>query len=129
MNLPLNAIPDFFNDLQKRVAGDLRTDTYSRILYSTDASNYQVMPYGVLIPQTVDDIQAALELAAKYRVPILPRAAGSSLAGQAVNEALVIDVTRYLNRILEINAEDRWVRVQPGVVLDELNAHLNRWGS
>lgn len=128
MNSPINAIPDFLNDLQKRVSGDLCTDTYSRILYSTDASNYQVMPYGVLIPKTMEDVQAAVELAAHYRVPILPRAAGSSLAGQAVNEALVIDVTRHLDRILEVNAEECWVRVQPGVVLDELNAWLNPLG-
>lgn len=123
-----NPLPDFFNDLQKHISGELRTDTYSRILYSTDASNYQVMPYGVLIPKTVEDIQAALELAAKYRVPTLPRASGTSLAGQAVNEALVIDLTRHLDRVLEINTEERWVRVQPGVVLDELNAQLKPLG-
>lgn len=117
-------LPDFFNELRRHIAGDLRTDTYSRILYSTDASNYQVMPYGVLIPKTVEDIQAALTVAAKYRVPILPRASGTSLAGQAVNEALVIDVTRHLDRVLEVNAEERWVRVQPGVVLDDLNDQL-----
>jgi FAD/FMN-containing dehydrogenase len=69
----------------------------------------------------VEDVQAAVEAAAKFRVPILPRAAGSSLAGQAVNEALVIDMTRYLDRVLEINVEENWVRAQPGLVLDELN--------
>jgi FAD/FMN-containing dehydrogenase/Fe-S oxidoreductase len=121
-------LQDFFNDLQKQISGDLRTDTYSRILYSTDASNYRVMPHGVLIPKTVEDMQAAMELAAKYHVPILPRAAGSSLAGQAVNEALVIDVSRHLDGVLEINAEERWVRVQPGVVLDELNRQLKPLG-
>jgi FAD/FMN-containing dehydrogenase len=115
---------DFFNDLKKRTTGDVRTDSYSRVLYSTDASNYRVMPHGVLIPKTVDDIQAAMELAAQYQMPLLPRAAGSSLAGQAVNEALVIDVTRHLDQVLEVNAEEQWVRVQPGVVLDELNAQL-----
>jgi FAD/FMN-containing dehydrogenase len=101
-------LPDFFNKLRNHITGELRTDAYSRILYSTDASNYQVMPYGVLVPKTVEDIQAALELAARYRVPILPRASGTSLAGQAVNEALVIDVTRYLDRVLEVNADECW---------------------
>ena len=72
-----HAIQDCLNDLQKRVAGDLRTDVYSRMLYSTDASIYQVMPYGVLIPETMEDVHAAVELAAQYRVPILPRTAGS----------------------------------------------------
>jgi FAD/FMN-containing dehydrogenase/Fe-S oxidoreductase len=121
-------LPDFFNKLRNHITGELRTDAYSRILYSTDASNYQVMPYGVLVPKTVEDIQAALELAARYRVPILPRASGTSLAGQAVNEALVIDVTRYLDRVLEVNADECWVRVQPGVVLDDLNDRLKPLG-
>ena len=123
-----STLQDFLNDLQKRVAGDLRTDSYSRMLYSTDASNYQVMPYGVLIPKTVEDMQAAVELAAQYRVPLLPRAAGTSLAGQAVNEALVIDASRHLDRVLEVNPEEHWVRVQPGVVLDELNLQLKPLG-
>jgi FAD/FMN-containing dehydrogenase/Fe-S oxidoreductase len=122
------AIQDFLHDLQKRVAGDLRSDDYSRILYSTDASIYQVMPYAVLIPQTMEDVHAAVELAAQYRLPILPRTAGSSLAGQAVNEALVIDMSRHLDRILEVNTEEHWVRVQPGVVLDELNLYLKPMG-
>ncbi|MEZ4641439.1 MAG: FAD-binding protein [Chloroflexota bacterium] len=78
---------DFLHELGKRVRGDLRTDEYSRILYSTDASIYRVKPHGVLIPQTVDDVQAAVELADKYEVALLPRTAGSSLAGQATNEA------------------------------------------
>ena len=123
-----NAIPDFLNDLQKRVTGEVRTDEYSRILYSTDASIYQVMPYGVLIPETTEDVHAAVELAAKYRVPILPRTSGSSLAGQSVNEALIIDMTRHLDQVLEVNAEEKWARVQPGLVLDELNLHLKPLG-
>lgn len=119
---------DFLHELGQHVRGDLRTDEYSRILYSTDASIYQVKPHGVLIPQTVEDVQAAVELAAKYCVPLLPRTAGSSLAGQAVNEALVIDFTRHLDQVLEVNQEEKWVRVQPGIVLDELNLHLRPYG-
>jgi len=122
------AIQDFLNELGKNVSGDLRTDSYSLTLYSTDASIYQVKPYGVLIPKTVEDVHAAVEAAAKYKVPILPRAGGSSLAGQAVNEALVIDMTRHLDQILEVNTEEKWVRVQPGLVLDELNLHLKPMG-
>lgn len=118
------AVNDFLNDLHPRVAGDLRSDDYTRTLYSTDASLYQVMPYGVLFPRHADDMQAAIETAAKYRVPILPRAGGSSLAGQTVNTALVLDTSRWLDQILEINVEERWARVQPGIVLDALNAAL-----
>ncbi|MBZ0305500.1 MAG: FAD-binding oxidoreductase, partial [Anaerolineae bacterium] len=121
-------LSEFFHDLQKQISGDLRTDDYSRMLYSTDASLYQVMPYGVLIPAHEDDLQAAVESAAKYQVPVLARASGSSLAGQAVNQALVIDTTRHLDKILEINPDEKWVRVQPGLVLDALNAALRPMG-
>jgi FAD/FMN-containing dehydrogenase/Fe-S oxidoreductase len=118
------ALPDFLAALRQRASGDLRSDDFSRAFYATDASIYQKTPYGVLIPRHADDIQAALETAAQFRLPLLPRGAGSSLAGQAVNEALVVDVSRHLDQIIEVNREARWVRVQPGVVLDDLNARL-----
>ena len=111
---------DFLAELKKRVSGDLRTDQYSRMFYSTDASIYQVMPHGVLFPKNSDDLHAAVELAAKHKVPLLPRTAGSSLAGQATNKALVMDMTRHLDKVLEVNTEEGWVRVQPGVVRDVL---------
>ena len=123
-----DAIADFLAELKKRVGGDLRTDRYNRTLYSTDASIYQVMPYGVLFPKTVEDVQAAVELAASYQLPILPRAGGSSLAGQAVNEALIMDMTHHLNQVIEVNPEEKWVRVQPGLVLDQLNLQLQPTG-
>jgi FAD/FMN-containing dehydrogenase/Fe-S oxidoreductase len=97
-------------------------------LYSTDASLYQVMPYGVLIPRHAEDMQAAVELGAKHRMALLVRAGGSSLAGQAVNAALVMDTSRYLDQVLELNVEEGWVRVQPGVVLDSLNNVLRTHG-
>ena len=83
--------PDFLHELKKRFTGDLRLDSASRTLYSTDASMYQIEPLGVAIPKTQDDLQAAVELAAKYATPILPRGAGSSLGGQAIGEALILD--------------------------------------
>jgi FAD/FMN-containing dehydrogenase/Fe-S oxidoreductase len=119
---------DFLHELRQRARGDCRTDEYSRAFYSTDASIFQVMPYGVLIPETIEDVQAAVSLAAQYHIPILPRTAGSSLSGQAVNEALVIDMSRHLDRIVELNEEEEWVRLQPGVVLDELNLYLSTYG-
>ena len=124
----VHALDDFLNELGKRVTGELRTDEYSRILYSTDASIYQVMPHGVLIPQTAEDVHAAVELSAKYKIPIVARTGGSSLAGQTVNEALIIDMSRHLDQVLEVNTEEQWVRVQPGMVLDELNIHLRPMG-
>ena len=120
--------PDFFAALQKRTGGDLRTDDYSRLLYSSDASLYQVVPPAVFLPRTADELQAAVELAAEYRLPLLPRAAGSSLAGQAVNDALVLDISRHLDQVIELNVEEQWVRAQPGIVLDELNLYLKPHG-
>ncbi len=117
-------IADFVDACRGRLAGELRADDYSRMLYSTDASLYQLVPHAVLIPRTAEDVIAAVSLAAKFDLPVLPRAAGTSLAGQAVNEALVIDFSRHLDAVLEINPEERWARVQPGVVLDDLNAAL-----
>lgn len=115
---------DFAAALRPRLDGDLRLDPMTRAIYATDASIFQVQPVGVLIPKTMDDVQAALEVAGECRVPVLPRGAGSSLAGQTVGAALVIDCTKHLDGILEINAEEQWVRVQPGVVLDHLNTVL-----
>ena len=121
-------VADFLADLAPRVTGDLRTDTYSRLLYSTDASIYQVMPHAVFIPRHAEDVQAAVTLAAERAIPIVPRTAGSSLAGQAIGEALIIDFSRHLDAVLELNAEERWIRVQPGIVLDELNLYLKPRG-
>ena len=128
MKSSASALPDFLNELQKRISGDLRTDEYHKVLYSTDSSIYQEMPLGVMIPKTMEDVHAAVELAAKYRIPLLPRTGGSSLAGQAVNAALVMDFSKHLDDILEVNPEEKWVRVQPGRVLDELNFHLHSYG-
>ena len=123
MDLP-EKMADFMAACRGQVAGDLRDDLYTRVLYSTDASLYQAMPHAVLIPRSAEDVIAAVSLAADYRIPVLARAAGTSLAGQAVNEALVIDFSRHLDAVVEINPQERWARVQPGVVLDDLNAAL-----
>ena len=98
------------------------------MLYSTDASNYQIEPVGVVLPKTADDVVAAIELAASHGVPVLPRGGGSSLAGQAVGAALVIDTSKYLNRILEIDPEGKTVTVEPGINLDLLNKGLKTNG-
>lgn len=115
------ALTDFLRALKRESQGEVRTDEYSRVLYSTDASIYRVMPHGVFFPASRDDVHMAVTLAAKFGVPILPRTGGSSLAGQAVSEAVVMDFTRHLNRILEVNEAEGWVRAEPGLVLDQLN--------
>jgi len=112
---------DFLAELRKRFTGDIRPDLGSRVLYSTDASIYQVEPLAVVTPRTQDDLHAAVELAAKYRLPILPRGAGTSLAGQAIGEALILDCSRWLDQIVGIDPEARTATVEPGVILAALN--------
>ena len=111
-------------ELQKRVSGEVRFDPFSRVLYSTDASIYQMEPVGVVIPRSVEDVLAVVEIARDNRVPVLPRAGGTGLAGQSINHAIVMDFSKYLNQVVEVNQEEQWVRVQPGIVLDQLNRYL-----
>jgi len=111
-------------EIRRSIRGELRCDKFSRILYSTDASIYQIEPLGVVIPKSTEDVLAVCEIALKNKIPLLPRGSGTSLAGQTVGRALVIDFSRHLDQILEINVEENWARIQPGVVLDHLNAAL-----
>jgi FAD/FMN-containing dehydrogenase/Fe-S oxidoreductase len=119
---------DLERELRKVVEGDVRFDDYSRLLYATDASMYQVEPIGVVMPRSAADVHAVLELANRYNVPVLPRGGGTSLAGQTVNHAVVLDFSRYMNRVLEVDKDGLWCRVQPGLVQDELNAHVRPMG-
>src|ERR1700716_4321000 len=100
-------------ELKRRVRGEVRFDRGSRALYATDASNYRQVPIGLVIPQDVEDVIAAVAACRKYGAPILPRGAGTSLAGQCCNVAVVFDFTKYMNRILEVDA-DRKKRVRGG---------------
>jgi FAD/FMN-containing dehydrogenase/Fe-S oxidoreductase len=121
-------VNDLEQDLRKRVRGSVRFDQASRLLYSTDASMYQVEPIGVVIPRDSDDVMAAFEVARSQRVALLPRGGGTSLTGQTVNRALVLDFSQHMNQVLEVNTEEGWARVQPGLVQDELNAHVRPLG-
>jgi FAD/FMN-containing dehydrogenase len=113
--------PDLVADLERLVSGDVRFDEYSRGLYATDASAYQVTPIGVVFPRSTGDVSAVVEYCAAREIPVLPRGGGTSLAGQAVNEAVVIDFTRHMNDVLAVNPEARLARVQAGVYLGDLN--------
>ncbi len=110
------------------VEGEVRFDPFSRGLYSTDASIYQIEPIGVVIPRSKQDIVTAIAIAREAGVPVLPRGAGTSQCGQAVGEALVIDVSRHLNRVVALDAPARRVTVEPGIVLDQLNKQLRPHG-
>jgi FAD/FMN-containing dehydrogenase/Fe-S oxidoreductase len=111
---------DLARDLATAVSGEVRFDEGSRALYSTDASNYRQVPIGVVLPRTIDDVIATVEVCRNYGAPILPRGGGTSLAGQCCNVALVIDCSKYLRRVLEVDPERATARVEPGVVLDDL---------
>ena len=107
-------------ELRRVVRGEVRFDRGSRALYATDASNYRQVPIGLVVPRDADDVVAAVAACRKFDAPVLPRGAGTSLAGQCCNVAVVLDFTKYMNRILEIDPVGRFARVQPGVVLDTL---------
>jgi FAD/FMN-containing dehydrogenase/Fe-S oxidoreductase len=114
--------------LRSRLAGEVRFDDGSRALYATDASNYRQVPIGVVVPRTTDDVIAAVSVARSFGAPILARGGGTSLAGQCCNVAIVIDFSKYLNQIAEIDAGARWARVEPGVVLDDLRGAAQKFG-
>jgi FAD/FMN-containing dehydrogenase/Fe-S oxidoreductase len=117
-------VDDLIRDLQKRIAGEVRFDQMSKVLYSTDASIYEIEPLGVVIPRTADDVLAAVDVCSRHGAAIVARGGGTSLCGQSIGRGVVLDLSKHLNRVLEVNVEERWARVQPGVVLDELNAQL-----
>lgn len=107
-------------DLRERIEGEVRFDEGSRALYSTDASNYRQVPIGVVVPRTIDDVIATVAMARKYGAPVLARGGGTSLCGQCCNVAVVMDFSKYLNKIEELNPDQKYAWVQPGVVLDSL---------
>ena len=117
---PARAAGDLAAALREAVAGEVRFDAGSRALYATDASNYRQVPIGVVIPRDVDDVVRTVELCRRHGAPVLARGAGTSLCGQCCNVAVVIDFSKYLNRILDIDVARKTARVQPGVVLDDL---------
>jgi len=116
------------DSLRDNLDGDLKYDIITRTIYSTDASAYKEMPVAVVWPRGVSDIKKILLFAAKEKTSVTIRAAGTSLAGQVVSSGIIVDISKYMNKILEVNKDERWVRLEPGVVLDELNMKLTEYG-
>ena len=110
------------------IDGELHDDKLYRIIYATDASAYREIPDAVAFPMHEQDVVSIVKYAGEHCTNLIPRAAGTSLAGQVVGKGIVVDISRHMNKILEINPEERWVRVQPGVVLDELNLFCKPYG-
>ena len=114
--------------LATEITGEVRFDKVSRALYSTDASVYQIEPVGVLVPRTRNELIRIVAICAEFRCPITMRGGGTSQAGQAIGPGLVVDTSKHLTAILDLNVAERWARVEPGLVLDELNAQLRPHG-
>src|SRR5438445_8119682 len=116
------------NELKSRIRGEARFDGATRAIYSTDSSNYRLVPIGVVLPRDEDDVAHTLKLARENSIPILPRGGGTSLGGQGCNEALVIDFSKYMNAIRTIDRDRRTAVVEPGLVQNNLNLALAPMG-
>jgi FAD/FMN-containing dehydrogenase/Fe-S oxidoreductase len=127
-NQPSSPLPDLINSLERSVKGEIRTDKVTRVLYSTDASIYQIEPLGVFFPRDLDEISACVQLADEYKIPVLPRGSGSGLAGQAIGAGLIIDCSRHLDRMVDLNPEARTATVEPGLILSRLNQYADKFG-
>lgn len=116
------------HELKRAVSGEVHFDRYSRAMYSTDASIYQMEPIGVVLPKNADEVAEIVRICHESKTIFLPRGGGTSLAGQAVNHGVVIDFTKYMDSVLSVNAEERWAIVEPGITIDGLNAAVKPYG-
>src|SRR6478672_7993580 len=119
---------DKLQHLATQLEGEFYDDSTMRILYATDASAYREMPLAVAVPKTINDIKKLIAFARNEKTSLIPRTAGTSLAGQVVGNGIIVDVSKYFTKILELNNKEGWVRVQPGVIRDELNLFLKPHG-
>ncbi len=119
---------DKLKQLASELDGEFYDDSTMRTLYATDASAYREMPLAVAIPKSENDIKKLIHFARKEKTSLIPRTAGTSLAGQVVGNGIIVDVSKYFTQIIELNKEEKWVRVQPGVIRDELNMFLKPHG-
>ncbi len=129
LDQPPQTSPQAFAEaLKAALRGEVYTDAVSRGIHATDASHYQMMPACVVVPCDEQDVIEAVRLAAEYKIPITMRGGGTSLAGQTFGEGLILDCSKYMNKVLEVNSDEHWARVQPGVVRDQLNNQLKPLG-
>src|SRR3954449_7571786 len=121
-------VSEFVQACAGQLRGEVRADMITRALYATDASNYQIEPLAVITPRDRDDVIAAMTLAARFQLPLLPRGGGSSLAGQAVGAAVVLDLSKYMRQLIAIDVDAKRARVQSGMSLQALNGQLAAHG-
>ena len=129
----MNVTETDFQNLIKYFSGELYYNNSTlhkavKAVYATDASVYQELPFAVAMPRNTEDIKQLILFAHTHKLALIPRAAGTSLAGQVVGNGLVVDISKFLTQILEVNQQEKWVRVQPGVIRDDLNAFLKPYG-
>jgi len=115
-------------ELKNKLDGDLYTDYKTKVLYATDASVYREIPLAVARPKNISDLKILIAFSNEFKTALIPRTAGTSLAGQVVGNGIVVDVSKYFTEIIEFNKDERWIRVQPGIILDELNMYLKPFG-
>ena len=128
IELPTADPRDIHDALTEALSGEVRFDQLHRALYATDASVYQIIPMGVVLPKTEQDIVETLAICVRHGVPLTSRGGGTSQAGQCIGPGVVIDFSKHFDQIIEINAEEKWARVEPGVVLDDLNRRVKPLG-
>jgi FAD/FMN-containing dehydrogenase len=126
--MAVTLLPGLERRLKTEISGEVHFDPFSRGRYATDASHYQIMPLGVVLPRSIAEAERAIALARTEGVSVLARGGGTSQSGQTVNESLVIDCSKYLNRLLELDVAGRRCAVEPGIVLDDLNRQLRPHG-
>ncbi len=123
-----SAVVDIANQLRVTIKGDVLSEEWQRAMYATDASSYEIMPLVVVLPKNKDDVIKIVKFAQKNKVPVIARGGGSGLAGQAIGAGIVVDFTRYMNDILEINTKENYVTVQPGLIKSKLDFELRKHG-
>ncbi len=119
--------PEVIEKLKRAMTGEVKTDLVTRVLYSTDASIHKIRPLGVVFPRHTDELAAILSICSEYKVPVIARGSGSGLAGQAIGPGLIIDCSRYLNKIIQIDRDQQTALVEPGLVLDDLNLEAKKY--
>src|SRR4030043_2341271 len=118
---------DIAAKLKSSITGEVRTDPVTRVLFSTDASIHKIEPLGVVFPRNVDELIPITQICGQYKIPIIARGSGSGLAGQSIGKGLIVDCSRYLNRLVEINPEELTATVEPGLIFDDLNRAANKY--
>lgn len=120
-------IPEIVAKLKSSISGEVKTDPVTRVLYSTDASIHKIVPMGVVFPRNIDELIPIVKLASQYDIPLIPRGSGSSLAGQAIGNGVIIDCSRHINKLVQINREEQTAIVEPGLILDDLNREAKKY--